>query len=205
MATLTEIVTDVVAETRRPDLQTRIERLVMQSVLRLHQSELFSSDLAEGRVGAVAYTSVAPDSRYVIPKTDLLRFRLLNKFYDYDPAAQRVGSEFSIEDNPSFQLNEYGSVRTRIVRSMGENLIVLGGDILGNTRSFYASWYQDPDISSLSKETWITKRHRYAAMWAAVAALYRALGKAEEAQAAQAEFQVEYNNIIINNLSLQGR
>lgn len=205
MSTMTQIVQDVIAEIRRPDLQTRIERAVKQAVLRLHQSELFAADLAEGRVGSAAYTSAAPDSRYVVPKTDLSRFRLLNKFCDYDASTSVIGREYSIEDNPSFELNSYGTKRTRIVRSLGDSLIVLSGDVLGTGRSFYASWYQDPDVSSLSNETWICRKHPYAVMWAAAATILRSNGKAEEAQAAQAEATVEYQNIITNNLNLQGR
>ncbi len=205
MSTLTQIVADVVAETRRPDLQTRIERAVRNAVLRLHQSEMFSADLSEGRVGSAAYTSVAPDSRYVIPKTALARFRALNKFYAYDATTGIVGKEFSIEDNPNFSLNQFGTKRTGIVRAMGDSLIVLGGDIVGSSRSFYASWYTNPDVTSLSTETWLTKDYPYAVMWAAVAAIYRGNGKAEEANAAQAEAMTEYNNILTNSITLQGR
>jgi hypothetical protein len=67
VATIQQIMDDVVAETRRPDLTTRIERAVKNALLRIHQSELFAADLFEGRIGSTAYTSVAPDSRFVIP------------------------------------------------------------------------------------------------------------------------------------------
>lgn len=205
MATIAQIITDVIGETRRPDLSARIERAVKNAVLRLHQSELFAHDLYEGVVGSGAYTSAAPDSRFVIPVTDLANFRLFSKFYDYDASSGLVGREYSLEDNPNYSLNSLGSLRTRIVRRVGSNIIVLAGDTVGTQRRFYASWYKDPDVSNTANSTWITTQHPYAVMWAAVAAIYRGNGKAEEANAAQAEAMTEYNNILTNSITLQGR
>ena len=205
MATIQQIMDDVVAETRRPDLSVRIERAVKNALLRIHQSELFAADLFEGRIGSAAYSAVAPDSRFVIPLTDMTRFRLFNKLHDYDATNAIIGKEYSIEDNPNFQLNMLGSVRTRIARRAGSSIIVFAGDALGSTRSFYGSYYRDPDLTSLSGTTWITDRHPYAVMWAAVAAIHRGNGNAEQANAATADAQIEYGNILTNALNLQGR
>ena len=205
MATIAQIITDVTGETRRPDLSARIERAVKNAVLRLHQSELFARDLNEGVISGGPYTSAAPDSRYVIPVSALTGFRLLSKFHDYDATYGIVGREYSIEDNPNYSLNSFGSMRTRMVRMVGTNLVVLAGDTVGSTRNFYASWYKDPDVSNTANSTWITEKYQYAVMWAAVAQIHRSNGKAEEANTAQADAMTEYNNILINNITLQGR
>lgn len=205
MATIAQIITDVTGETRRPDLAARIERAVKNAVLRLHQSELFARDLQEGVIAGGPFTSAAPDSRYVIPVASLPGFRLFSKFHDYDAVSGVVGQEYSIEDNPNYSLNSFGAQRTRMVRMVGSNIVVLAGDTVGYTRNFYASWYKDPDVSSTSASTWITEKYQYAVMWAAVAAIHRGNGKAEEANTAQAEAMTEYNNILINNITLQGR
>jgi hypothetical protein len=42
-------------------------------------------------------------------------------------------------------------------------------------------------------------------MWAAVAAIHRGNGNAEQANAATADAQIEYGNILTNALNLQGR
>lgn len=202
---LAQIIAEVVQETRRPDLTTRITSAVKNATLRLHQSEMFARDLTEGRVGTDDYTSVAPDSRYVIPEADIARFRAFNFFKDYDASTLVIGKEYSIESSPVPTLNEWGVARTGLIYRAGVNFIVKTGDLLGSKRSFYASWYQNPNITDSALNSWIAVDHPWAIIWAAVARIHRGNGKAEEANAAQQDASVEYSNILTSNIQLQGR
>lgn len=192
MTTYAEIEALVVAQTRRPDVQTTTATAIRTATLRAHHVDFFPRDLAEG---TLSYTPSSTALSYEFPNltTLLSRIRSLKILRGLDPVTQ-----VPVEDLEWREIDDLydsdGNRRQHVYTLVGDTLKIYPQLATGSISAFY---YRNPQVSEASYASWIADTYPdELAMWAA-AIVFARLGYAEMAQDFQRTHVQPFKELLI--------
>jgi len=182
MATFSELTSDVMVITNRPDLVAETKLAVKQATLKMHQSDHYPKDLFESGITFQSPSNIqSVDYRTLVPRWRT--FKYLRKYSNGYPG------EFFTLLTPEETLDRYQINRENICYVAGEQL-----EIRSNTADSYAliACYLHPDITENNFTSWIAVEHPYAIVYEAAAKVFKMLGQDEQHQAMRQEVAEQY-------------
>lgn len=169
--TLTELITEVVAITARPDLETETKSAVKAATLKLHHSDHYYRDLREA--------SIAFDSPMFLQEVDLSivfpRFRAIKYVRN---CADSVAGTFLEVLSPEEIFDRYARERTNVAYTAGSVLKIKGATAF---TELLVGIYQHPVITDLEYSSWIANDYPYAIIYDAAAKVLRQVAFDESA------------------------
>lgn len=193
--TLTELQAEVYTITKRPDLVAETLLAVRQATLALHQLDYWWKDLQETGISftAAAYLQTF-EYRTVLP-----RFRSV-KYIRKASADGTVGAFFTIVQ-PENVLDLYSADRTDVCYAAGNSL-----ELKSSTQFQYVAmgYYQHPDITVATYNSWAAQDHPYAIVFMAAERVFKMIGKTEEFAAFKFLRDEEVQRVTISNVQAQG-
>jgi hypothetical protein len=182
MATFSELTSDVMVITNRPDLVAETKLAVKQATLKMHQSDHYPKDLFESGITFQSPSNIqSVDYRTLVPRWRT--FKYLRKYSNGYPG------EFFTLLTPEETLDRYQINRENICYVAGEQL-----EIRSNTADSHAllACYLHPDITENNFTSWIAVEHPYAIVYEAAAKVFKMLGQDEQHQAMRQEVAEQY-------------
>jgi hypothetical protein len=176
-ALFTQMLTDVYAITNRPDRPVETAVAVKNATLKAHTMDYFTRDIYELTFffASSEYTHDL-DYKGLVP-----RFRNLKYLYRTDTSqtpAVNVGDPLTII-TPENKLDSYGQNKT--------NVVYLAGDVLQiktecQWQYFTMGCYRYPNLTEATYDSWIAQEISQAITAEAARAVFKFIGKDEEAQ-----------------------
>lgn len=201
-----ELVDEVIAQTTRPDMglisnggDGRIPRAILAATYKLHCLDYFFKDIQPARIvfDAAGYVQTLDTS--VLP-----RYRSMAYIRKYDPSIDNsqldpnilpplynnVGAvnptqsmAFLDPITPAEVLDSYGSERLDVYYQAGDTVFIKTSSSI--TQALFG-WYRFPNIDSSNNyanyDSFIAREFPYAITFSAVAAIYSAIGKQDQAR-----------------------
>lgn len=196
MATLAAMKSEVVAITKRPDLDTMTESAVRAATLKAHQSDYFYKDLLETGI-AFAASDYFQSLEY---KTLIPRYRSLKYTRKYDNVNQEAGQFFDVVV-PEQVLDGYGINREDILYVAGETI-----QFRSSTQFQYILFgcYIHPNITALGYNSWISDEHPWAIVYEAALRIFKSIAFDEEVSMYQKMVAEEYALLKASNITAIG-
>lgn len=195
--TYDELVAEVVTLTGRPDLATtKIPVCIRMATLKAHQSDYYFKDLKEQPL-------IFGDSLYLqsINYRELFpRYRALKYLRKYEPVGQMEGKFFTLID-PLEARDEYDTNVLDAYYVAGDIIQLRSSTPLTNV---LFAFYQNPDITAASFNSWVALEHPYAIVYEAAAALFKTIGYDEEAAYYQRTVQEQIAMLKLTNIVAEG-
>lgn len=186
-----DLVNEVIEETKRPDLRTRIAQQVRSSTQAVHLSERWPRDLV---IEQIVFTS--PAYKVDIQLSDLTRFRKVDAAY---PVIDGVA-------NQDIQLVEVDVFSRRDgAGNLIDNYYYVVGDklVLGFDYPYAAAelvYLRNPDCLGTTYSSWIAEEYPFFIVYHAAATILQRVGARELAakcqEQASEEFRLLQRNII---------
>lgn len=172
MATFNDMLTEVYAITKRPDLSAATTLAVKAATLKAHNSDYFPKDLFET---GIAFSS-AQYLQEIDYKTIIPRWRALSYLRKYDATSNTLGPFFEII-NPTFSLDSYGVNKDDVCYLAGLQLKVRSSTQILNA---LLGCYRYPDTTVENYSSWIADEFPYAIVFDAIATIFKTIGYDEE-------------------------
>lgn len=193
---LSELQQEVYTITGRPDLVTETLMGIRTATLKAHNSDFYAKDLFEtGIQFATAEYIQQLDSLILFP-----RYRKIKYLRKYDEVSQAPGDFLDII-LPESILDGWGITRDNVAYESGAVLNIRSST---QTKYYLIGFYQHPDVTSSGYSSWVAVSHPYFIVYAAAEAVFRAIGKEEDA-ARMKEYVAEQFMLLRNTeLALTG-
>lgn len=172
MATRAEIIADVYALTKRPDLVAQTDVAVRAATLKAHHSDFYPKDLFETAITWAPTDYVQElDYRTLVPRWRA--FKYLRK-----SDADGIGGKFFDLILPEMVLSEYAVTKEDVVYLAGEVL-----QIRSSTLDDYMllGCYLHPDLTEANYDSWVAKDCPFAIIYDAAASVFKQIGFDEQA------------------------
>lgn len=182
MATLAELVTDVVTMTGRPDLEAKIKMAVRVATLKVHQSDFYPKDLYETGLEWTTPAYVQSlEYRAVIPRWRA--FKYLRKY------ANGAAGDFITLLTPEQTVDGWGVDRQDVCYLAGDQL-----EINSSTQDNYMilGCYVNPITEEAGYSSWIALDHPYIIVYEAARAIFKQIGFDEQASQIKQELAEHY-------------
>lgn len=193
--TLTELQQEVYTITNRPTLVAETLLAVRQATLAMHQMDYWWKDLKETGISfdTSAYYQTL-EYRSLLP-----RFRSL-KYLRKSDSTGTVGAFFDVIQ-PESVLDNYSVDRTNVCYAAGDSL-----ELRSSTLFQYVAmgYYENPDVSVATYNSWIALDHPYAIVLKAAESVFKMIGKTEEFAAYKLLRDEEMQRLIASNVQLNG-
>lgn len=176
-----DLVTEVVEITKRPDLVAKTNRAVSSATLAVHNKALFKSDLVEIRI-----TFPEADYEQTINKWDAL------------PNFRRIESIFAPNEltqvSPGDVVDSYNSFRTDVYYEAGAGIQIKSSTPI---TSAYLLYYANPTVTpDANYSSWIANWNSRIIVTYAAAQLCRDQGWEEKAKELTTEFNSLFNSLV---------
>lgn len=177
MSVFSDLVTEVINITGRPDLETSIKSAIRSATLSAHTSEYYPKDIFETGIhwANPAYIQ-SLDYKNIIPKWRA--FKYLRKYDNNALDTRDAPGDFFELILPELVLDAYQIQRDNICYLAGDRM-----EIRSSTQDTYMllGCYVYPDVVEVTYRSWIAEEYPFAIIYAAVAILYSQTGYSEEA------------------------
>jgi hypothetical protein len=196
--TLTELISEVVLITNRPDLTAETLSSVRSATLKVHQSDYFYKDIQET---GISFTT--PEYlQYIEYQTIIPNWRALKYLRKYDAAGKALGKFFEVVI-PELTLDSYAVNREDICYVAGNVIQIRSSTKISNC---LMGCYLNPLVgtSNTLYSSWIAVDHPWAIIFEAAGRVFRMIGKLEEAAAQRALAAEELNSIRLSNIQALG-
>lgn len=197
MATFSDLTSDVMTITNRPDLIAETKLAVKAATLKIHQSDYYYKDLFESGLtwDTAAYTQEVDLSLL------FSYFRTLKYVRRYDTSGTGEAKEFYTILTPGEVLDSYGRDKYNIAYMAGRILNIKSYEKFTNA---LIGMYVNPDITDTGYSSWIANDHPYSIIFEAARLLFKQIGYDE--QSTQFERLVAEQLIIVRatNISAIG-
>jgi len=194
--TLAELIQEVYTLTARPDRVDETASAIKSATLKAHQSDYYYKDIYEVGVdfGTASYLQ-SLDYRTLIP-----RWRALKYLRKYDLTTLVPGNFLSII-TPDQLMDRYNVEKTNICYAAGAYINIKADT---EERGYLVGCYINPDITTLTYNSWIALDHPYAIIFDAAATVFKAIGKDEEAAAYRGLVQEQISMLRASNIIAEG-
>lgn len=169
---ITNLAAAVVSESGRPDKATMIERAVKAKVLQAHQLDFFPRDRIEA-------TFVPSSPGETVTEALPARFRQFALIRPLNASGVHLDKKFTRKD-PGDIFNFEGEIEPDYYYVLGTNVVMQSTDSIVKLHWVY---YEYPDLSSGSTETWICTKYEQEIIDGALGYVYKKLGMASVAKA----------------------
>lgn len=194
MATLADMVNEVIVLTGRPDLTARIEQAVRAATIKAHSVDFFDRDLVERPIQwtTPAYIQSLP-YKQIFP-----RFRAIKYIRKY---ANSVPGAFFKDVLPELTQDSYGVDLLDIYYLAGANL-----ELRSSTMDNYMliGAYEYPDTSAAGYSSWIADSFSPLIYTEAASAIHRSTGNKEQVALLQNDLAQLYTELRTNFLPTVG-
>lgn len=193
----TELVDEVIAITKRPDLRTRTESAVRSSVLKAHTKDYFTKDIREAGVEFDAMNQV----QSFIPKETYPRYRApaylrIYNTNSYELSGGSVGNFLNKREIYDFK-DSYGYDETDIYYQAGNQLNLRASC---QFQRILMGFYQFPVITESGFTSWIAEEYPYAIVFDAARDIFSSIGHTESAQSYAQLTAEQYQILTIENV-----
>lgn len=170
---LTELQQEVYNLTNRPDLVAETLTAVRSATLKLHQLDYFYKDIVET---GVSFSS-AEYLQQIEYRTLFPRWRALKYLRKSDSSGYDDGVFFTVLSIPEMVEDDYKINRNDVCYVAGSVI-----QVRSSTQFQYAllGYYQNPDITPASYDSWIALDHPYAIVFEAAALVFKMIGDTEQ-------------------------
>jgi hypothetical protein len=165
MTTFAEMRTEVIANTRRPELVALTDSAIKMATLRAHHVDFFPRD-----VGTYPLTYTVPTGNQLFVdiasvNTLIPDLRTLDFMQGYDPITLLANENLEyVVDFKNFW-DEYNDLRSSVFTTVGDTLRVRFCEATGKATIYY---YKNPDVTVADYSSWIADKHKEeVARWAA--------------------------------------
>ena len=189
---LTELLAEVTAITKRPDLEAQTLSAIKSATLKAHQSDFYSKDIFE--TGIEFDTSEYRQSLdYISIVANFRAFKYLRRVTD---EFDETGTFFEII-LPEEVLDSYGTNRTDVAYVAGRVLEIRSK--VSFSRALLGC-YVRPDISTGSYQSWVADQYPYAIVYEAARVVFTQVSDMEQANSharlVAEEYQVLRNSAL---------
>lgn len=183
MTVYSDIIADVLATTKRPDLQLAAAIAVRKATIKFHSSANFKKDLVVNTVTPTKISSA--DGRYLIDLNapSFARIRKIDFLMNTLNSNNIFTVYTEVEVFDVFDM--YKNHRVNYYHLAGNNL-VFHAEVA--TTSVDVGYYQLPDVTDLGYNSWIATNYKDYIITEAVGHVFKQIGKDSEAQLHKAEF-----------------
>lgn len=194
MTTFAELYDLAVEQTRRPELQAITEAAVRTAVLRAHHFDFFPRDLQEG---AVVYTPSSNAWQYDIPSlgTLLPRYRAIKGLLGTEPVTGRPIEQFEFRETDDMYTTD-GERRSHVYTLLGTTLRIVPAQATGTLLVYY---YQNPDVSQDTFNSWIADTYPEQVAMMAATAVWSRTGFREQANSAEETWNQPFKEMVISS------
>lgn len=197
MATFSDLTSDVMTITNRPDLIAETKLAVKAATLKIHQSDYYYKDLFEsGLTWDVAAYTQEVELNALFP-----RFRSLKYVRRYDTSGSGESKEFYDILTPGELLDSYGRDRYNVAYMAGRNLNIKSYEQLSNA---LIGIYLNPVVTEDEYTSWIADDHPYAIVFEAARLLFKQIGYDEQAQQFERLVAEQLTLVRMTNISAVG-
>lgn len=183
MTTLTDLVNDIIAVTNRPDLETRIILAVQKVTLKEHAAIKYARDL----IISPAITLVSSsDFRYQIDRTvvPLVRLRAIKTIREVTSSQPSLQTFSGFYNQLEFKeaaldniFDEYNTEKRDYFYRQGNFINLVATRDISQVQ---VSYYQSPDVSIATYQSWIANEYSYLIYDAAAAEIFGSIGNNQE-------------------------
>lgn len=172
--TYADLIAEIKLLSKRYDIDDKIAVALRMTTLRAHRVDYFWRDLVEATASFSSSQEVVIDV-----STSLTRFRQMAYARYYDPSTGMLGN-FLEEIDPKDLFDEYNVVRDDRYYLAGVNLSLR---FQRATSGAFLGYYQSPDVSVATYNSWIKDALPDILVQGSLAYLYNMLGNKEESNA----------------------
>lgn len=197
MATFSDLTSDVMTVTNRPDLIAETQLAVKAATLKIHQSDYYFKDLFEtGLVWDTAAYTQEVELNALFP-----RFRSLKYVRRYDTSGSGEAKEFYEILTPGELLDAYGRDRYNVAYMAGRILNIKSYETLSNA---LIGIYLHPDVTETGYNSWVADDHPYAIVFEAARLLFKQIGFDEQSQQFERLVAEQLTLVRMTNISAVG-
>jgi hypothetical protein len=181
-----EIVNDIYTLTNRPDLVAETALAIRKATLKMHSLDYFTQDRVSNIITITpAMQASILDNRYAIDLSpaggNTTRYRAISFIREYNNPLTGQEIQF-LKLEPDSIFNEYNLERQNYYYIAGSSAQLRSNKVLTQVTLAY---YQYPDVNSTTYTSWIAAQFPYAIIEEAARAIFKMIGKDEEAQTYQ--------------------
>ena len=173
---LQQMITDVVALTGRPDLESQTVLAIKAATRKLHLSDFFYKDLFET---GVSFDSALFEQQLSV-KEVVPRFRSVAALRKVSAGidGSYTGSSYLAEEHITNMLDNYGVAKTDVFYQAGDAIKIKSS----TAEQFYIlSCYLYPELTDEIYDSWIAREFGEAVMYDAAATVFKTIGFDEQA------------------------
>lgn len=178
MTSLASLLADVYVITNRPDLVSESTIAVRKATIKCHGADLFEKDLAQ-QIVTLSPLDTPDDFRYQIDlsASPFARVRQIHYIYEHNIPLTGTEKKFLAREADSI-LNDYRTELQDYYYVIGSQINMRGSKSYSRVRVGY---YQVPDTASNTYSSWIADLYPDIIIEEACAAVFKMIGKDEEA------------------------
>ena len=198
MSTFTELVTDVMKLTKRPDLVEETKLAVRQATLKAHHSDYYYKDILEISFRFNTPASLQSlDYRALVPRYRSLKY--LRRFDASYPDA--IPFRFLKILDPNEALDQYSYVQSEVAYVAGSYIQLRGSSDLDG---MIMGCYIHPDTTEVSYNSWIALDHPYAIVYEAALTVFKTIGYDEQAAMYERLVAQQLVELKMSNIQAEG-
>lgn len=183
-----ELVSEVMQRTARPDMTTQTESAVKAATLKAHNSGFYYNDLVE-----LAVQFDAPRTIQTFDPSDVSSYyRRVKYMRIWNGDVDGQAGEFLEHINTEAALDPYGYLRLNVFYMAGKFLQIRTRVELDK---ILFGFYRYPDITDISFSSWIADEVPYAIIWEAARTIFLQIGYQEQASNMQALVREQYSQL----------
>lgn len=191
----TELRTEVLGLTKRPDLLARTDTAIRAAILSLHTKDYFARDLYEVSMDFGSELTQHSFDYSFVPRFRALKYLRRTDFNNTDTGA------FLEVITPESVLDEYARNKENVVYLAGTEIKLRAYPGIRYAR---LGCYRFPNVQEAGFESWIANDFPYAIIYRAASKICASIGKTEEANAFQADANEAQREMMQSNILLQG-
>lgn len=183
-----ELVSEVIQRTARPDMQTQTESAVKAATLKAHTSGFYYNDLVE-----IAVQFDAPRTIQTFAPADVSQYyRRVKYMRIWEGDVDGEAREFLEHINTEAALDSYGYLRLNVFYMAGKFLQIRA---CREIDKILFGFYRYPDITAGAFNSWIAEELPWAIIWEAARTIFLQIGYQEQAASMQALVREQYSQL----------
>jgi hypothetical protein len=184
MASLSDLVADVITLTNRPDLTAETNAAIRAATIKAHHTDFYQKDLFE-----TAIQFPTSDYQQLFTYKQLIpNFRAVSYLRKYDSVALAPG-KFLTLITPENVLDSYAINREDVFYLSGVQLNIRSAD---QQQYYLFGCYLNPTVTTTGYSSWIADEHPFAIVFEATRVVFKMIGFDEQASAMDKAVQEEY-------------
>lgn len=196
---LTDLMSKVYTETKRPDLVSQTKQAIKAATLRLHTSDFYQKDIKEQSI-QFTIADYFHQLDYKTLMTDWRALKYIRKVLVDTSANGYTAGDFLSIVTPENVLDSYGIAKEDVCYGAGSVIQIRTST---SEKYFLVGYYAYPNLVDETYESWIAREFEFAVIYDAAATVFKGIGFDEmtaqyKNDAAMWMLEVKNSNILVN-------